>query len=1416
MKRRLFATFLSLCLLVGLLPTVAMAEETNEVTVTPAIDDLLSVTNSTEIKNTELQNEVVVEGTETEAEEETPEQNKIPLENKYDVYALADIVNGVADTADYGEFTGYYPADAATDEQKREFIKTASYVITSDMTLSSKDGFQGIGAYSRSGEVIPFYGSIDGQNHTITYDINSVDYYGQFVSRYFAFIGYYQVPEAQSSEVGENGPVIENLNFTGEIVLDDNFSYVAAAVGYLDSGTAIKNIHSNADITNYCDNFSNSRVGGLVGCSLGTISAVACYSDLVSICTYEDNGWAYVGGVCAWVSAGSIIQNAVFDGTLTGSSVDTTTAGLIAAYTNGTGDPAEFRNIVVSGEVNLASEQKNTGSFLYYGALGGRTNDLTATDIVVHDTTIELANNCSQARVGALIAGAHGNVTLEDCIIKDCAIITSGSAGSNYQIGGVVGYAPYNITMNNIISNCRLQIEEGNDLGTGYYLAGFASNVSQIQDASSENLFSANKARFLSASRLDQTDAKYSKGIAGFYATEKLVVSETGSVQIAENSSNDKENSKLNTLDIHWGYRDEAGTLQKILPAGMSVAWDDSGNIATLTTSSTQAGEYTLVPYVTRNVAGQDWDIELADIAVSVQETPATVSKVALTVSGDAVSEPVELQAMSEGNIRVDAAVTLEGDSEDTDGVIWKFYISDSEVTPEYLAQYLTITVDGNSVALVPDRIFQSAEDITLTIKAVSVADPEKTAEMALTLKPLLVQSVTLEIDEGAIGSGTEEDPYVLYTGQVLGGYGYVTMTDGKTYDNQRLESNYNKDVIVEYIVSKNETYNNTIQSSVNAMSGRVTFTAKAEGLIKVSIKSVTPGSEGTPVASDPIYIHIKAPVKLTLTSSDITDNIVSIASEGLENSVGALTASATVSTTKLYTWDPAKAEIADYTDYREPTDYTITSSDASIATLDAHGNIIAHNFGTVTFTATGSGMGADGNVATAQYTLQIKDSSKQDQAAPIDLTGVATSYYDQADGSITGLSADRTYEYRLSTEDEYTSVATGSTSVTGLAAGTYLVRLAGSETANPSADTEVTIAVGPKYDRGAPTGLGVVNASSATSENGQITGVDSTMEYALSYSNIFRPITGDTINGLTVGTYLVRYKATDHYNASAAARIEIQISTAGSGSGGGTTSSFSDDYLVTVDKTTGGKVTVSPSRADKGDTVTITVKPDTGYELDKLVVTDKNGGTVKVTDKGNGKFTFTMPGSKVEITATFVEITEEQVNPFSDVTTNDYYYDAVLWAVENGVTNGSSATTFSPNVAVSRAQMVTFLWRAHGSPKATGTNPFTDVGTSDYYYDAVLWAVANGVTTGTSATTFSPDMDVTRAQAVTFQWRAAGSPVTSGSSFDDVAADAYYGDAVTWAVANGITNGTSGTTFSPDMDVTRAQAVTFLWRELA
>ena len=168
----------------------------------------------------------------------------------------------------------------------------------------------------------------------------------------------------------------------------------------------------------------------------------------------------------------------------------------------------------------------------------------------------------------------------------------------------------------------------------------------------------------------------------------------------------------------------------------------------------------------------------------------------------------------------------------------------------------------------------------------------------------------------------------------------------------------------------------------------------------------------------------------------------------------------------------------------------------------------------------------------------------------------------------------------------------------------------------------------------------------------------------------------------------------------------------------------------------------------------------------------------------------------------------------FRDVPAGAYYADAVTWAVKEGITSGTSANTFSPNLSCTRAQMVTFLWRANGSPRASRANRFTDVSANAYYYDAVLWAAENGITSGSSATTFSPDAVLTRGQTVTFLYRAAGSPAVSGSSFRDVAPGAWYANAVAWAVSKGVTTGTGGNHFSPDAPCTRAQTVTFLYRD--
>ena len=267
-----------------------------------------------------------------------------------------------------------------------------------------------------------------------------------------------------------------------------------------------------------------------------------------------------------------------------------------------------------------------------------------------------------------------------------------------------------------------------------------------------------------------------------------------------------------------------------------------------------------------------------------------------------------------------------------------------------------------------------------------------------------------------------------------------------------------------------------------------------------------------------------------------------------------------------------------------------------------------------------------------------------------------------------------------------------------------------------------------------------------------------------------------------------------------------------GGSSSGGSSSSSSGDYAITVDAGKHGDVSVSPKRADKGDTVTITVDPDKGYEVDEVIVTDKDGDSIRVRDRGDGEYTFTMPDSKVTVEVTFVEASGEL--SFVDVAKSDYYYDAVKWAVDNGVTTGVTDTIFAPGNPCTRAQTVTFLWRAAGMPQAANrVNPFTDVSVNDYYYEAVLWAVENGITGGTTATTFSPNATCTRAQVVTFLWRYSKEDASILPMFTDVAESDYYYGAVAWAVENGVTTGVTDTTFAPGNPCTRGQIVTFLYR---
>ena len=266
------------------------------------------------------------------------------------------------------------------------------------------------------------------------------------------------------------------------------------------------------------------------------------------------------------------------------------------------------------------------------------------------------------------------------------------------------------------------------------------------------------------------------------------------------------------------------------------------------------------------------------------------------------------------------------------------------------------------------------------------------------------------------------------------------------------------------------------------------------------------------------------------------------------------------------------------------------------------------------------------------------------------------------------------------------------------------------------------------------------------------------------------------------------------------------------SGSGSSSSGSSGSSYAVSAPGTKNGDVTVSPKNASKGDRVTVTVTPDKGYELDKLTVKDASGNKLKLTDKGNGKYTFTMPGSKVTVSAEFVE--EQAASIFADVPTDAYYAKAVEWAVRKDITNGKANGLFGSNDPCTRGQIVTFLWRAAGSPAPKGTAKVpADVLPGSYCYDAVAWALENSITNGLADGTFGVNSTCTRGQSVTFLYRAMGTAPTTVNGFTDVAAGDFYAEAVAWAVENGVTSGTSASAFSPNAGCTRAQIVTFLYR---
>ena len=450
----------------------------------------------------------------------------------------------------------------------------------------------------------------------------------------------------------------------------------------------------------------------------------------------------------------------------------------------------------------------------------------------------------------------------------------------------------------------------------------------------------------------------------------------------------------------------------------------------------------------------------------------------------------------------------------------------------------------------------------------------------------------------------------------------------------------------------------------------------------------------------------------------------------------------------------------------------------------------------------------------------------------------------DKTPVTISGLTATTGLTYNGSAQTGYTGTASYSPAWSGTPVVTYYLNdgTTKTTTANSGAAGEglapknagnykVTIAI-PDSDS-AYTGNATLNFTiakrtiSVKADNKSMTVNGTLPAFTVSYGNF---ASGDseanvietkatascTADGTSTGSFPITVSGTTTLKSGM--DTNYQVGTPESGtltvnsaySGGG---SYTPSYSITVDKTENGTITVSPKSASKGDTVTVTVKPDKGYELEMLKALDKDGDALKLTEK-NGKYTFKMPSGKVTVKGSFVEETPVQI--FKDVPVDAYYYEAVKWAAEKGITGGVGNGLFAPNQPCTRGQIVTFLWRAAGSPAPKNMSSFADVPADAFYAKAVAWAVENGITGGTGDGKFSPDATCTRAQAVTFLYRAAGSPKVSGSAeFGDVATNAYYADAVAWAAKNGITGGIGGGLFGSDNDCTRAQIVTFLYRSV-
>lgn len=673
-------------------------------------------------------------------------------------------------------------------------------------------------------------------------------------------------------------------------------------------------------------------------------------------------------------------------------------------------------------------------------------------------------------------------------------------------------------------------------------------------------------------------------------------------------------------------------------------------------------------------------------------------------------------------------------------------------------------------------------DDLTVSVAAGSTFDSADAGSRTVTLG-------TLTLD------GTSAGNYTLATsGNQATATANITVRDltVKPNSGQRKSYGTTPDPVLAY------TSTGTVTGETAAFDGALSREAGEDvGQYDITKGSLELKDSGTFKATNYNLVLDTAVVTFEITKGTYGGSTPTTTVNILKNYAGVQTG--TLTAADFFTTVPAEAKI---TVLPSPGTVTIMSSVA----VDASGNLTYRSKPNIAATA-------DENcavtISSKNYTdiiatLTFKLVDKTDVSAQITFPNGTMTYngagqkYEKATISTTAAGTP-VWTYTYATAD-----ATASLDSAGLpkTAGTYTV------TAKYEDDIHIgtkpaTLTVSKATPTGAPTCTKITTSGKTLADAplaiGTIAPAGGTLAWDMAANTV---VAANTAYGWT-------YTPADtaNYKALTGSLTPYAVSSGGGGGGG----SYTPSYTVSVDKTVNGTITVSPKSASKGDTVTITVKPDKGYELDTLKVLDKNGDKVKLTEK-NGKYTFTMPAGKVTVKGSFVEEAPEQI--FTDVPVDAYFYEAVKWAAEKGITGGVGNGLFAPNQPCTRAQIVTFLWRAAGSPGPKTMSGFSDVPADSYYAKAVAWAVENGITGGTGDGKFSPDATCTRAQAVTFLYRASGAPAVSGNAaFSDVATNAYYAAAVKWAEKNGITGGIGGGLFGSDNNCTRAQIVTFLYR---